>query len=277
MVGDRSGNEGKGGGPRVMLSTSRAEGGGNTSSNLVFDEAGQSCFSAMTADDETKRASSALSSLDDLTRSRLEESLREKELLIREIHHRVKNNLQVISSLLSLQGRATASPEAQQACEESQLRIRSIALIHELLYRSESVTRIAVGEYVEKLGRKLLSTFDLSHRIALEIQSSAALLDLDHAVPFGLVVNELMTNAMKHAFPAGREGVITVRIAQEDGNRLRFMLGDNGVGLPEGIDPSTAQSLGFRLIASLVQQLDGGYSLDRCGGTTFSINFPLGR
>ena len=207
----------------------------------------------------------------------LREALREKELLIREIHHRVKNNLQVISSLLSLQGRASLSPEGQRACEESQLRIKSIALIHELLYQSENMTRIEAGEYLRKLGTKLISAFSLGARVKLRIEGCRTFIDLDHAVPFGLVVNELMTNAMKHGFPDESSGAITVQLAKTDGHRLQLQVSDDGVGLAEHIDPMTASSLGFRLVGSLVQQLDGRYSFIRGRGTTCLIDFPLGK
>lgn len=275
MSGDCNGNScgGRGGGvPRE----SRAEVRAIDSSKLVIDSRGQPCVCtnpSLGGDEQTALDPSAQK----LACFALEASLREKELLIREIHHRVKNNLQVISSLLSLQGRASTSPEAQQACEESQLRIKSIALIHELLYRSESMTRIGATEYVEKLGTKLLSTFRIGNRVSMRVESSAALIDLDHAVPFGLVVNELMTNAMKHAFPGERIGVIRIGISLEESERMRFEFSDDGVGLPEGVDPTTAQSLGFRLMASLVQQLDGRCTLDRSRGTKFSIDFPLGK
>jgi two-component sensor histidine kinase len=207
----------------------------------------------------------------------LREALREKELLIREIHHRVKNNLQVISSLLSLQGRASMSPGGQRACEESQLRIKSIALVHELLYRSDNMTRIEAEEYLRRLGTKLLSTFSLGERVAFTVEGCEAYVDLDHAVPFGLVVNELMTNAMKHAFPGGRRGTITVFLMRVEGERLQLDFRDDGVGLSEAIDPLASTSLGFRLIGSLVQQLDGRYSFPRGEGTRCLIDFPVGR
>ena len=207
----------------------------------------------------------------------LREALREKELLIREVHHRVKNNLQVISSLLSLQGRASMSPEGQRACEESQLRIKSIALIHELLYRSENMSRIEARDYLQKLGTKLLSAFSIGQRVALTVEAEGIFIDLDHAVPFGLVVNELMTNAMKHAFPNQRRGTIQVRLRLIAGGRLHLDFSDDGVGLAADIDPLVSNSLGFRLIGSLVQQLDGRASFSRGSGMVCSIDFPAGK
>lgn len=247
------------------------------SSKLVIDARGEPCACTKASVVCSSGGASQTENASQLACIALEETVREKELLIREIHHRVKNNLQVISSLLSLQGRASTSLEAQQACEESQLRIKSIALIHELLYRSDNMTRISVAEYVEKLGTKLLSAFGIGGRVSLRVEASSALLDLDHAVPFGLVVNELMTNAMKHAFPGGRPGLIRVSFTDRDGGRLQLDLGDDGIGLPEEIEPASAQSLGFRLIASLMQQLDGRCTVARGVGTIFSLDFPLGR
>jgi two-component sensor histidine kinase len=275
VSGDCGGNS-CGGRGRGVPPESRAEVRAIDSSKLVIDSSGKPCVctkAPLVGDEQT----AVEASTQKLACVALEASLREKELLIREIHHRVKNNLQVISSLLSLQGRASTSPEAQQACEESQLRIKSIALIHELLYRSECMTRIGATEYVEKLGTKLLSTFGIGNRVSMRVESSTALIDLDHAVPFGLVVNELMTNAMKHAFPGERVGVIRIGISDEESARMRFEFSDDGIGLPEAVDPATAQSLGFRLMASLIQQLDGRCVLDRSGGTKFLIDFPVGR
>ena len=205
----------------------------------------------------------------------LQETLREKELLIREIHHRVKNNLQVISSLLNLQGRASRSVDAQRACEESQLRIKSIALIHELLYRSENMSRISASEYLSKLGTKLLSGFGLGGRVNLTIDSSDASIDLDHAVPFGLVVNELFTNSMKHGFPNGRCGTIAVKLRHSSEGNVALEFKDDGVGLAAEIDPLTHDSLGFRLMGSLVRQLDGTIEFIRGRGVECVISFPL--
>ena len=205
----------------------------------------------------------------------LQETLREKELLLREVHHRVKNNLQVITSLLSLQGRASRSIDAQRACEESQLRIKSIALIHELLYRSENMSRIGASDYLSKLGTKLLSGFGLGGRVNLTIDSSDASIDLDHAVPFGLVVNELFTNSMKHGFPEGRCGTIAVKLRHHSHGEVVLEFKDDGIGLAADVDPLTHDSLGFRLIGSLVRQLDGTIEYAGTRGVEYVIRFPL--
>lgn len=207
----------------------------------------------------------------------LQETLEEKELLLREIHHRVKNNLQVISSLLSLQGRASRSIDAQRACEESQNRIKSIALIHELLYRSPSLSRICAEDYLKRLGTKLLSGFDVGGRIRLEIDSTAIAIDLDHAVPFGLMVNELYTNSMKHGFSDGRGGVITVKLQHHLDGEVVLGFADDGIGLRAEIDPVTHDSLGFRLIGNLVRQLDGTIEYERGTGFKCTVRFRMNR
>ncbi len=202
-------------------------------------------------------------------------SLREKEVLLKEIHHRVKNNMQIISSLLSLQAEYIKDPQAFSSFKESQERIRSMALIHEKLYQSHDLAHINFAEYINDLSVFLYSSYTpaLSH-IALKVDVEDIYLDIGHAVPCGLIVNELVTNALKYAFPAGRSGEIKVAVCQE-GNRYTLTVSDNGVGFPPHVDFRKTSSFGMQLVIMLVRQLNGIIELEAGGGTTFTITFEI--
>jgi PAS domain S-box-containing protein len=217
--------------------------------------------------------------LNDVTeRKRAEEqiraSLREKEILLKEIHHRVKNNLQIVSSLLYLQTRRTEHSGVISALRESQNRIKSMALIHERLYQSPDLASVDMGEYT----RSLVSDLRHSHiaeesavRLAVTIEDIP--LGITEAIPCGLIINELVSNALKHAFPKGKEGEIVIQLLRKDASQITLTVSDNGVGLPEQADFRKSPSLGLTLINSLVEQLNGTIELDRSGGTTFTITF----
>ena len=210
------------------------------------------------------------------TEAQIKASLREKEVLLREIHHRVKNNMQVISSLLALQAGYTSDETANQMFRESQNRIRSMALVHELLYQSDDLAKIDFVEYVHKLTRHLLHSYlaDVS-RITLSIVSDPVFLDVDMAVPCGLIINELISNALKHAFPNNRQGSVRVEL-RTDGNGLHTILvRDDGIGLPPDLDVHQTESLGLQLVTSLAGQLNATIGLLRHQGTTFEIRFAL--
>ncbi|TJZ74087.1 PAS domain-containing protein [Chitiniphilus eburneus] len=219
-----------------------------------------------------------LATIVDVTRrkadqAQLERALAEKTALLQEVHHRVKNNLQVISSLLSLQSRS-ASEEARRALAESQSRVKAMALIHQLLYERHDFSQVDIGLYLKRLCRLLQDTL---HKhggpVTLELATSGnVLLDLQRAVPCGLLINELVTNAFKHAFPAGREGRIGVRLSGEPAGDARLVVEDNGVGLPDGIEQGGG-SLGFQLIPLLVDQLGGELVIERGDGTRFVVTF----
>jgi PAS domain S-box-containing protein len=199
-------------------------------------------------------------------------SLREKEVLLREIHHRVKNNLQVVSSLLSLQSEQTKDRQTFEAFRESQNRIRSMSLVHEKLYRSPDLTRIDLAEYVPSLATALFRSYGADVRgISLSIQADEVFLGIDRAAPCGLLLNELISNALKHAFPAGRAGEIRITLRPAGDNLLTLVVSDNGVGLPQDLDLHHAGSLGLQLVNTLVSQLDGTITLHRHGGTEFEI------
>jgi two-component sensor histidine kinase len=203
-------------------------------------------------------------------------SLKEKELLLKEIHHRVKNNLQVIASLLSLQAAGPVDPAAREMLRESQNRVRSMALIHEELYRGGDLARVAFGRYLSGLTAQLVRTYrTVSHSAELTLEvDDGVVIDLDRAIPCGLVVNELVTNALKYAFPNGRRGHLLVSLAHYPGSLLRLTVADDGPGLPPGLDWRNTETLGLQLVTTLADQLGGAVTLDQTRGTAFSVIFP---
>ena len=202
-------------------------------------------------------------------------SLHEKEVLLREIHHRVKNNLQIVTSLLDLQAGQVGGEATRQRFEECRNRVRSIALIHEQLYRGHDQTGLDVREYLKLLTEQVLRAHGVAgNRIGLELKVGVTHLDVDTAVPCGLIVNELMTNALKYAFPDGRTGRIAVSLDREGGEVLRLTVGDDGVGFPDDVDFRASPSLGLRLVDSLVTQLRGRLDLEPANGSLFTVTFP---
>jgi len=201
-------------------------------------------------------------------------SLDEKELLLKEVHHRVKNNLQIISSLLNLQLNVITNKETREMVRESQNRVRSMALIHEKLYQSGNLARISLEEYLRSLTRELFRSYGASG-VNLRMEVEEIGLDVDTAIPCGLMVNELVSNALKYAFPDGKEGEILVKCTQVSRDRVALTVADNGAGLPEDVERKAGESLGFQLIHLLVKQLRGTLDIVRGGGTTFQITFPL--
>jgi PAS domain S-box-containing protein len=209
-----------------------------------------------------------------LVEEKIRASLREKEVLLKEIHHRVKNNLQIISSLLYLQSTRTEHAGAVSALRESRNRIKSMALIHERLYSSPDLASVDMGKYT----RNLVSDLRHSHMsedglIRLRLNLEDIPLGITEAIPCGLIINELVSNALKHAFPKGKEGEITIYLCRESTNQIALTVSDNGIGFPERIDFRKSPSLGLTLINSLVEQLNGTIQLDRKNGTTFTITF----
>ncbi|MGH7529642.1 MAG: sensor histidine kinase [Gemmatimonadales bacterium] len=201
-------------------------------------------------------------------------ALREKELLLKEIHHRVKNNLQITSSLLRLQLDRVADGDARLVLRESQDRIHSMALVHELLYRSPDLSRVNFGEYLETLLRHLFRSHGVDvRRISYHVDVPAGDVGLDVAMPCALIVNELVANSLKHAFPGDRGGTIAVALHERpDGYELRVR--DTGVGMSAAPDPGTAETLGLQLVRTLTEQLGGRLERHIGGGTEFVITFP---
>ncbi|MFA4861567.1 PAS domain S-box protein [Methanoregula sp.] len=212
----------------------------------------------------------------DITRQKEDEAmiraaLDEQVLLLREVHHRVKNNLQIIISLTNLQMRQTEDPRVRQVMAETQNRVRAMSLVHEKLYRSASLSHIDFSDYSRFLATQLYSSFGTDPgRVHLDFSMGKIMVDIVTAVPLGLLMNELITNALKHAFPQAREG--TISISGNDAlDHITLVVRDNGIGIPADFDWHNTTSLGMRLITSLVDQVDGTITLDRTNGTTFTI------
>ena len=205
----------------------------------------------------------------------LKSSLAEKEILLREIHHRVKNNLQTISSLLDLQAESITEPTIIEAFRSSQNRIKSMALIHERLYKSENLSKIKAEEYIEKLIDYLEGTYHFpSWDIEITTDIKSLFLNIDIAIPCGLIINELVSNSIKYAFPKNRKGRISVSLQPDDMDNLNLTIKDNGIGIPLAMDTLNSQSLGLQLVNLLVKQLNGTMDIDGTNGTTVRIVFP---
>lgn len=217
-----------------------------------------------------------------IERRRGEESikgaLQEKEVLLREIHHRVKNNLQVISSLLSLQADHVEDPQIVAAFRETQARVRSMSLIHEELYQASNLARVNFSDYLRRLTGYLANAYGVGGRVRIHMDVRDVLLGVDTAIPLGLIVNELVSNALKHAFPDGRHGEIALwltRIEDEaDQHWYELVVQDNGKGFPDNVDYRNTDSLGLQLVQVLSRQLRGHVELSVNGGTRFSLHFP---
>ena len=200
-------------------------------------------------------------------------TLREKEALLQEIHHRVKNNLQVVASLLALQARSVADDSTRKMFEESHNRIHSMALLHENLYRSSDLSRIAFAGYVQSLANHLFRYYEIDKHVLLKVDVDDIYLNLDAAIPCGLIINELVSNSLKHAFPAGRSGTVRIALHKRPGSQAELEVADDGVGFPGPI--SSAQSLGLRLVRMLADQLNGRIELHSPPGASVRLTFPL--
>ena len=200
-------------------------------------------------------------------------SLKEKEILLKEIHHRVKNNMQVISSLLHLQSRQVKDDKTQNIFTESQNRIKSMALVHERLYRSDNLAKIDFNNYIRNLIVTLYHSYNIDpNRIILDINVNNVFLSIDTAIPCGLIINEIITNSFKHAFPDNANGVINIEFFSKD-ERYHLIIKDNGVGLPEEVKSDGSQSLGLFLISALIRQLTAELEIVRESGTKYTITF----
>jgi PAS domain S-box-containing protein len=204
----------------------------------------------------------------------IQKSLREKEVLLKEIHHRVKNNLQVTSSLLKLQSNSIRDPEAREMFVESQNRIRSMALVHEKLYQARDLSRVDFADYAESLAALLFRSFGIDpERVRLRVDAEPVFLPVDTAVPCGLILNELLSNCLKHAFPYERSGEILVSVASLQPG-MSLVVRDDGVGLPAEVDLETSETLGLQLVRTLAQQLRARIALGRGGGTEVRMDLP---
>jgi len=218
----------------------------------------------------------AIESIRDITgqkhaEDKIKASLDEKVLLLREIHHRVNNNLQIIISLVNLQMRHIDDERLKQVMAETQNRVRAMAFVHEKLYQSEDISHIDLASYTRFLVTQLFSFYGVdSRQVTLNIDIGKLMLNINTAIPLGLIINELASNALKHAFPNGRTGTLSITIREED-KTLSITVKDDGAGLPADFDWRNAESLGLLLVISLVEQLDGTIELDRRAGTRFTI------
>ena len=209
------------------------------------------------------------------TARQLSQALEEKNVLLKELHHRVKNNMQVVVSLLNLQVNRLQDPGSKEIFRESQSRVRAMALVHEVLYRSSSLAMIDLNDYVDNLIKNLLTIYGSGRgRVTIDQDIEAVSMDINKAVPCGLVVNELVTNTLKYAFPGDRQGRIHIRARNLDGDLVELEIKDNGVGIPEDLDWRQTDSLGLRLVKILTEsQLKARVELFRDNGTVFKMKF----
>jgi two-component sensor histidine kinase len=208
----------------------------------------------------------------------LQNSLSEKEVLLKEIHHRVKNNLQVISSLLYFNSKKIKDEATREMFKDSQNRIKSIALVHERLYQSRDLGKIDFKEYVLKLTNDLFRSYAVNQSIIkIKLNINNIFISIDTAVPCGLIINELITNSFKYAFPNNeepdKECEIRIDFNKNENNELLLEISDNGIGLPEEIEATNTQSWGLQLVDTLIAQLEGTMEIDRRSGTTFKLKF----
>jgi two-component sensor histidine kinase len=202
-------------------------------------------------------------------------SLSEKDLLVKEVHHRVKNNLQIISSLMKLQAAKSSNEEIKSSLNEAQDRINSMALLHQLLYRNNQMTRLLFNEYLEGLISQISSGFALKNKnITIETHIIELELDLDTAIPLGLITNELVSNAYKHAFN-GKEGLIKVELSKLVKNTYQLKIRDNGSGLPANFDLHSNESLGLDIVCILSEQINAELKIYNDNGANFDIVFKV--
>jgi len=231
-------------------------------------------LNALTIDEGTF----VLASIIDITgRKQAEEqikaSLKEKEVLLKEIHHRVKNNLQIISSMLNLQAKSIKDPKALEMFRESQNRVRSIALVHEKSYQFKGLSRLDFSDHVRSLVSHLFRSYGVhSDRIALRIHVEDVYLGIDTAIPCGLIINELVSNSLKHAFPEGK-GEISIDLQRQHDDHYMLVVRDNGDGLPKDLDFRNTETLGLQLVNTLTDQIGGSIELGSSAGTEVKVTF----
>jgi PAS domain S-box-containing protein len=207
----------------------------------------------------------------------LNRTLKERDVLLQEVHHRVKNNFQVVSSLLNIQMRRLADGAARDALYNCQTRVQAIALIHEKLYQSTDYSRVPFASYVRSLAANVFQSTGASPAtVYLEVAIEDITLTVDKAIPCGLILNELIMNALKHAFPEQRAGKIRIEMARAGAGLVRMIVQDDGVGLPGGLDFRRSDSLGLQLVCTLAEQLAATINVQSEHGTSFDLTFHLG-
>ncbi len=226
---------------------------------------------------DSRQRIKTIAQMQDITEKRQAEeqiktSLHEKEILLREIHHRVKNNLQIISSLLNLQAEHVKDKAALEMFQESRLRVRSMAMVHEKLYRSKDLARVDFNEYILSLGYHLFQIYGVTpDTVVLKVDAENIFLDINTAIPCGLLVSELISNALKHAFPDGRKGEVAINMKSVGNGSYTLTVHDDGVGLTQDLDLKSSDSFGLQLVDMLAEQLQGSVSIQRNGGVTFTV------
>jgi PAS domain S-box-containing protein len=209
------------------------------------------------------------------TQNQLEKSLKEKDILLREIHHRVKNNLQIISSLLNLQNKVVTDSYSSKALQESQNRVRSMALIHEKLYQSANLAHIDFGDYARSICSYLYKSYVIdSSKIKLTLEADNIKIDVETAMPMGLILTELFSNTLKYAFEGRDSGNVNISL-RFDGDWLVMVIADDGVGMDESFNIKKTESLGLQLVDSLIEQLNGQLEFDSKNGTRFIVVAPV--
>jgi PAS domain S-box-containing protein len=260
--------------PGIQIYESTVKDRGGVVHNVIFHKA---TFSNM--DGSVGGLIGAILDITDRKRAevQLHASLREKDILLREIHHRVKNNMQVIIGLLDLQASSSGNPELMEMLNKSQSRIRSMALVHEKLYASKDFTRINLAGYLRTLSQDLFQSYKINPgKIDLIIQTDGVYVDINKAIPCGLVLNELISNVLKHAFPGDRQGELQIIIREEKNTEMEIVVRDNGMGLPDDVDINQPRTMGLNLVNGLVKkQLKGQMEVRRDNGTEIRIKFPL--
>ena len=237
----------------------------NITVSILPDQDGKPKFSLAMIEDITERRK---------VEDKIKASLLEKETLLKEIHHRVKNNLQIISSLLRLQSRQISEPIALAAFKESQNRVQAMALIHEKLYQSSNLAKIDFEEYIKTLVQELFRSYEAHKRtITFTVKVNQLSLAIALATPFGLIINELVSNSLKYAFPETLGGHIFIGLQEPIRGQFIMSISDNGIGLPKDLDFRHTSSLGLQLVCRLIKQLNGTIELDRSQGTKFEIMF----
>lgn len=206
--------------------------------------------------------------------AQLEESIKEKEVLLKEVHHRVKNNMQVISSILNLQSSYIEDETALTILRESQDRIKSMSFVHESLYQSKTLSEVNFSEYIQNISRNLFHSYGRpGGGINLVFNLEEVFLNLDTSIPCGLIINEIVSNSLKYAFQGRENGIITIEFSKLVDGKLKLIVKDDGIGLPDGFDIENAESLGLQLVTTLVTQISGIMEIDRNNGTSFNIVF----
>ncbi|MFW6131212.1 MAG: histidine kinase dimerization/phosphoacceptor domain -containing protein [Candidatus Aminicenantaceae bacterium] len=211
-----------------------------------------------------------------LDEKKIQNSLREKETLLKEIHHRVKNNIQIISSLLRLQAKNIQNTKIADILKASQSRIKSMALVHEKLYQDEELSKINISNYIKSLVNSLFNMYKIDKkRIKVKLDLEELYINIDTAIPVGLIINEIVSNSLKHAFPENKKGNISIELFKGKKDKYILQISDTGIGLPQGFDVYKTDTLGTSLIVDLTQQLEGTLNISHNNGVIYSLEFEL--